>query len=58
MPAPMVRKQIYLTPELDERLRRAAARQRRSEAEVLREAGVGQPLAWRAIGKSYRTAKQ
>ena len=37
MPA-MVRKQVYLTAELDERLRREAARQRRSEAEILREA--------------------
>jgi hypothetical protein len=34
----MVRKQIYLTAELDERLRREAKRQRRSEAEILREA--------------------
>lgn len=34
----MVRKQVYLTAELDERLRREAARQRRSEAEILREA--------------------
>lgn len=34
----MVRKQVYLTAELDERLRREAARQRRPEAEILREA--------------------
>ncbi len=34
----MVRKQVYLTAELDARLRREAARQRRSEAEILREA--------------------
>jgi hypothetical protein len=34
----MIRKQVYLTPELDQRLRREAARQRRSEAEILREA--------------------
>jgi hypothetical protein len=38
MPKPMVRKQVYLTAELDERLRREAQRQRRSEAEILREA--------------------
>ena len=34
----MVRKQVYLTTDLDERLRREAARQRRPEAEILREA--------------------
>ena len=34
----MIRKQVYLTPELDARLRREANRQRRSEAEILREA--------------------
>ena len=34
----MVRKQVYLTAELDARLRREAARQQRSEAEILREA--------------------
>lgn len=34
----MVRKQVYLTAELDARLRREAARQRRPEAEILREA--------------------
>lgn len=34
----MVRKQVYLTVELDARLRREAARQQRSEAEILREA--------------------
>lgn len=34
----MVRKQVYLTPEQNERLRRAAARERRTEAEVLRDA--------------------
>ena len=34
----MIRKQVYLTPELDTRLRREAIRQRRSEAEILREA--------------------
>jgi hypothetical protein len=38
MPAAMIRKQVYLTVELDARLRREAARQRRSEAEILREA--------------------
>lgn len=36
--ASMVRKQVYLTPELDERLRHEAARLRRTEAEILREA--------------------
>lgn len=35
---PMVRKQIYLTVDLDQRLRREARRQSKSEAEVLREA--------------------
>jgi len=34
----MVRKQLYLTPELGERLRHESARLRRSEAEILREA--------------------
>lgn len=34
----MIRKQLYLTPELDERLRHESARLRRSEAEILREA--------------------
>jgi len=34
----MVRKQVYLTAEQDTRLRRAAKRQQRSEAEVLRDA--------------------
>ena len=34
----MIRKQVYLTPELDERLRHEAARLRRTEAEILREA--------------------
>ena len=34
----MVRKQVYLTTDLDQRLRREAARQRRPEAEILREA--------------------
>jgi hypothetical protein len=34
----MVRKQIYLTVAQDTRLRRLAEQQRRSEAEVLREA--------------------
>jgi hypothetical protein len=34
----MIRKQVYLTAELDARLRREATRQRRSEAEILREA--------------------
>jgi hypothetical protein len=34
----MIRKQVYLTAELDERLRREAKRQRRTEAEILREA--------------------
>ena len=36
--SPMIRKQVYLTADLDARLRREAARQRRSEAEILREA--------------------
>ena len=36
--ARMVRKQVYLSPEQNERLRRIAARQRRTEADVLREA--------------------
>ncbi|MSP63615.1 MAG: hypothetical protein EXR72_25380 [Myxococcales bacterium] len=36
--APMVRKQIYLTPDQDRRLRQAAVRQRRAEAEIVREA--------------------
>lgn len=34
----MVRKQVYLTAEQNERLRRAAARERRTEAEILRDA--------------------
>lgn len=34
----MIRKQVYLTAELDQRLRREAKRQRRTEAEILREA--------------------
>ena len=39
MAAPsMVRKQVYLTAEQNDRLRRAAKRLRRSEAELLREA--------------------
>ena len=36
--ARMVRKQIYLSREQNERLRRAARRLRRTEADVLREA--------------------
>lgn len=42
----MVRKQVYLTAEQNDRLRSAAARQRRTEAEILREAldqHLGQP---------------
>ncbi|HEX6273316.1 MAG TPA: hypothetical protein VFZ53_09755 [Polyangiaceae bacterium] len=38
MVQPMIRKQIYLTPAQNARLRKAARRLRRSEAEVLREA--------------------
>jgi hypothetical protein len=38
MPKAMIRKQVYLTAELDDRLRREAKRQRRTEAEILREA--------------------
>jgi hypothetical protein len=34
----MVRKQLYITPEQDRRLRQAAAKRRRTEAEVMREA--------------------
>jgi len=34
----MIRKQVYLTPDQNARLRKAARRLRRSEAEVLREA--------------------
>jgi len=34
----MIRKQVYLTAELDARLRHEAKRQRRTEAEILREA--------------------
>lgn len=34
----MVRKQIYLTAAQDRRLRREALRQRRAEAEIIREA--------------------
>lgn len=34
----MVRKQVYMTAEQNERLRRAAARERRTEAEILRDA--------------------
>lgn len=34
----MVRKQVYLTPSQDARLRRAAKRLQKSEAELLREA--------------------
>ncbi len=36
--AKMVRKQVYLTEEQDRALHRAAAREQRSEAEVLRAA--------------------
>lgn len=42
----MVRKQVYLTAEQNDRLRSAAARERRTEAEILREAldrHLGQP---------------
>ena len=42
VPSAMVRKQVYLTAELDERLRREAKRQRRTEAEILREALAAQ----------------
>jgi hypothetical protein len=45
---PMIRKQVYLTPELDERLRAEAKRQRRTEAEILREALAAQLNAARA----------
>ena len=38
MPPSMVRKQVYLTAPQNERLRRAAKRLRRSEADLLREA--------------------
>jgi hypothetical protein len=44
----MIRKQVYLTEEQNERLRRAATRQRRSEAEILREAldqHLGEPVS-------------
>jgi hypothetical protein len=34
----LVRKQVYLTPEQDELLKRAAARERRSEADIIRGA--------------------
>jgi len=37
MPA-MVRKQVYITETQNSRLRRAAARQRRTEAELVRDA--------------------
>ena len=48
----MVRKQVYLSTEQNVLLRRAAARQRRSEAEVLRDAldrhlGAARPVARR-----------
>jgi hypothetical protein len=36
--ARLVRKQIYITPEQDELLKVAAARQRRTEAEIIRAA--------------------
>lgn len=36
--ARMVRRQIYLTVEHDRRLREAAVRERRAEAEIVREA--------------------
>ena len=36
--ASMVRKQIYLTVEQDRRLRRAAKKHRRTEAEIIRDA--------------------
>ena len=42
VPSAMVRKQVYLTADLDERLRREAKRQRRTEAEILREALAAQ----------------
>jgi hypothetical protein len=42
VPQAMIRKQVYLTAELDERLRREAKRQRRTEAEILREALAAQ----------------
>jgi predicted DNA-binding protein len=38
VPKAMIRKQVYLTAELAERLGREAKRQRRTEAEVFREA--------------------
>jgi hypothetical protein len=46
----MVRKQVYITREQSERLRRVAARERRTEAEVLRDAldrhlGVAVPVS-------------
>jgi len=34
----LVRKQLYLTPEQNQRLRRAARNERRTEAEIVREA--------------------
>jgi hypothetical protein len=36
--AKLVRKQVYITAEQDHELKRAAARQRRPEAEIIREA--------------------
>jgi hypothetical protein len=52
VPSAMVRKQVYLTAELDERLRREAKRQRRTEAEILREALAAQLGTARPSGSS------
>jgi hypothetical protein len=59
----MVRKQIYISAEQNTRLRRAAVRSRRTEAEVLREAlddhlgdparkkvGVARDALWGIVG--------
>lgn len=63
VPKAMIRKQVYLTAELDQRLRREAKRQRRTEAEILREAltaqlnatdpsssDASQDALWRLVG--------
>ena len=52
--ARMVRKQVYLSREQNERLRRVARRLRRTEADVLREAlerHLGEPRGAASVGR-------
>jgi hypothetical protein len=52
--ARMVRKQIYLTRAQERRLKQEAARQRRAEAEIIREAldrGLGQEPATGGVAR-------